>query len=74
MLSCDKLICIRAAWSVHCTDGRKAFPINHGPSSADTLLEDACRVVRAFMDRDPEEVKFTIVALCKTPEEEGEDA
>jgi hypothetical protein len=29
------------------------------------------------MDRDPEEVKFTIVALCKTAEEEemvGEEA
>ena len=58
-------------------DGRKAFPINHGASSADTLLEDACKVIRAFMDRDPEEVKFTIVALCKTAEEEemvGEEA
>jgi ubiquitin carboxyl-terminal hydrolase L3 len=53
------------------TDGRKAFPINHGVSSADTLLEDACKVIRAFMDRDPEEVKFTIVALCKTAEEDG---
>jgi ubiquitin carboxyl-terminal hydrolase L3 len=51
-------------------DGRKAFPINHGPTSADTLLEDACKVVRQFMERDPEEVKFTIVALCKTPPEE----
>ena len=51
-------------------DGRKKFPINHGPCSADSLLEDACRVVRSYMERDPEELKFTIVALCKTPVEE----
>ena len=55
------------------TDGRKAFPINHGPSSPATLLEDACRVVRAFMDRDPEEVKFTIVALTRTAAEGEEE-
>lgn len=52
------------------SDGRKAFPINHGPSTADTLLEDACGVIRKFMERDPEEVKFTIVALAKTADEE----
>lgn len=52
------------------TDGRKAFPINHGPSSQENLLEDACRVIKLFMERDPEEVKFTIVALCKTVSEE----
>ena len=46
-------------------DGRKSFPINHGPSSSDTLLEDACKVVRKFMERDPDEVRFTIVALAK---------
>lgn len=54
-------------------DGRKAFPINHGPTSADTLLEDACNVVKKFMERDPEEVKFTIVALCKTVAEEEDE-
>jgi ubiquitin carboxyl-terminal hydrolase L3 len=36
----------------------------------DTLLEDSCRVIKKFMDRDPEELRFTIVALAKTPEEE----
>lgn len=45
-------------------DGRKVFPINHGPSSADTLLEDATAVVKKFMARDPEEVRFTVVALA----------
>lgn len=48
-------------------DGRKSFPINHGPSSGDTLLADACRVIRSFMDRDPEELRFTTVAFCNAP-------
>mmetsp|Transcript_19683 Transcript_19683/g.32892 ORF Transcript_19683/g.32892 Transcript_19683/m.32892 type:complete len:234 (-) Transcript_19683:642-1343(-) len=47
-------------------DGRKQSPINHGPTSAETLLADACAVIKGFMDRDPGEVKFTIVALSKT--------
>lgn len=51
-------------------DGRKAFPINHGPSSAETLLSDACAVVQQFMDRDPGEMRFTIVALGGPPAEE----
>ncbi|KAF0695433.1 Aste57867_13782 [Aphanomyces stellatus] len=46
-------------------DGRKQFPINHGPSSSDTLLEDACGVIQQFMARDKGEVRFTIVALAK---------
>mmetsp|Transcript_19119 Transcript_19119/g.27351 ORF Transcript_19119/g.27351 Transcript_19119/m.27351 type:complete len:229 (-) Transcript_19119:1385-2071(-) len=45
-------------------DGRKSFPINHGPSSPDTLLQDACNIIRKFMDRDPGELRFTIVALA----------
>jgi ubiquitin carboxyl-terminal hydrolase L3 len=44
-------------------DGRKRFPINHGPSTPDTLLADACAVVQQFMDRDPGEMRFTIVAF-----------
>ncbi|KAJ1390637.1 putative ubiquitin carboxyl-terminal hydrolase [Ochromonadaceae sp. CCMP2298] len=47
-------------------DGRKSFPINHGESSPESLLPDACRIIKEFMDRDPGEVKFTIVALSKT--------
>jgi hypothetical protein len=56
-------------------DGRKRFPINHGPTSESTLLEDACRVIKGFMERQPGEVRFTMVALCKAPpvEEEEED-
>lgn len=45
-------------------DGRKGGPINHGPSSSETLLLDAIRVMRGFMARDPDEVRFTMLALC----------
>ncbi|XP_071518472.1 ubiquitin carboxyl-terminal hydrolase isozyme L3 isoform X2 [Panulirus ornatus] len=47
-------------------DGRRKFPINHGSTSADTLLQDAAKVCRQFMDRDPEESRFAIVALTGT--------
>ncbi|XP_050555038.1 ubiquitin carboxyl-terminal hydrolase isozyme L3 [Spodoptera frugiperda] len=45
-------------------DGRKAFPVNHGPTTPDSLLEDAAKVCQAFMARDPNEVRFTVIALA----------
>lgn len=45
-------------------DGRKEGPVNHGKTSATTLLQDACGVVKQFMSRDPEEMRFTILALA----------
>lgn len=44
-------------------DGRKAFPINHGPTTVDSLLEDAAKVCKGFMARDPNELRFTVMAL-----------
>ena len=44
-------------------DGRKSFPINHGPSSREMLLKDSCKVIQQFMNRDPTDLRFTIVAL-----------
>ena len=84
--------------SLYELDGRKPFPINHGPSSDDTLLkvpacgrswpctgggllislarpvfgclrpQDATAVVRAFMDRDPTNLQFTMIALAPAVE------
>lgn len=45
-------------------DGNKAFPINHGVTSPDTILEDAALVCKEFMSRDPDEVRFTVMALA----------
>jgi len=46
-------------------DGRKENPIRHGDTTEDTLLEDTALVVKKFMERDPENLNFTIVALAK---------
>lgn len=46
-------------------DGRKPFPIVHGNTSEETLLEDAVEVCKVFMARDPDEVCFTLIALSK---------
>ena len=51
-------------------DGRKAFPINHGPfESAESFALEACtRVVQQeFMQKDPEEIRFSMMAIVKGP-------
>ena len=45
-------------------DGRKNGPICHGETKQEQLLEDSCRVIKRFMERDPEELRFTILALA----------
>jgi len=46
-------------------DGRKEGPISHGDvTSETTFLKEACDVVKKFMQRDPEESRFTILALA----------
>lgn len=45
-------------------DGRKEAPIHHGPTKEASFLKDACCVVDQFMQRDPGELRFTIVALA----------
>ena len=45
-------------------DGTKNFPINHGECSKEDLLSKACTEIKKFMDRDPEEIKFTIMGIA----------
>eukprot|EP00057_Strongylocentrotus_purpuratus_P001967 XP_003723577.1 PREDICTED: ubiquitin carboxyl-terminal hydrolase [Strongylocentrotus purpuratus] len=45
-------------------DGNKKFPINHGPIQ-EGFLKSAAKVCKMFMDRDPDEVHFTIMALSR---------
>jgi ubiquitin carboxyl-terminal hydrolase L3 len=45
-------------------DGRKDGPVRHGDTTKETLLKDACEVVEDFMKRDPDEMRFTILALA----------
>eukprot|EP01137_Pigoraptor_chileana_P024080 Opistho-2@91456 len=46
-------------------DGRKPFPINHGTRTSDSLLRDAAPIIQKFMQRDPEQVNFSMLALVK---------
>jgi ubiquitin carboxyl-terminal hydrolase L3 len=54
-------------------DGRNDGPINHGACESDQLLEKATGVVKAYMDRDPGELRFTVVALTKPMPDEDAD-
>ncbi|KAH8392565.1 hypothetical protein KR215_011717 [Drosophila sulfurigaster] len=45
-------------------DGRKSYPISHGKTSDETFVKDAAKVCKEFMARDPEEVRFTVLALA----------
>lgn len=44
-------------------DGRKEGPVPHGLTSSDTLLQDACAVVKQFMHRDPGELRQARVCV-----------
>ncbi|XP_065178951.1 ubiquitin carboxyl-terminal hydrolase isozyme L3-like [Sycon ciliatum] len=50
--------------SLYELDGRKPFPVNHGPTTLDTFLQDGALVCQKFMARDPSELHFTILALA----------
>ena len=55
-------------------DGRKAFPINHGACAPEELLQNAGKVIaRNFMEVNPEEMRFNIMALAKQPDNEDEE-
>ncbi|XP_011315255.1 ubiquitin carboxyl-terminal hydrolase [Fopius arisanus] len=49
--------------SLYELDGRKPFPINYGPTTRDQLLENATKVCGEYMARDPDDVRFTMIAL-----------
>lgn len=50
-------------------DGRTDAPIHHGETTKENLLQDACKVVKEqFMARDPNELRFTIIALAENGE------
>ena len=44
-------------------DGRKAGPVNHGSCSPDEVLQKSVAVVKEFMARNPDDVRFNMVAL-----------
>ncbi|XP_069832600.1 ubiquitin carboxyl-terminal hydrolase isozyme L1 isoform X2 [Dendropsophus ebraccatus] len=46
-------------------DGLTAKPIDHGPTSEETLLEDAGKICKQFTEREKDDVHFSSVALVK---------
>jgi len=44
-------------------DGRKQFPINHG--KCEHFLTDGVKVIKQFMERDPDNLRFTVIALAQ---------
>lgn len=46
-------------------DGRKSQPISHGPSSPETLLQDAAKVIKARIAANPNSMNFNVMALSK---------
>uniref|UniRef100_A0A1L8ED88 Ubiquitin carboxyl-terminal hydrolase n=1 Tax=Haematobia irritans TaxID=7368 RepID=A0A1L8ED88_HAEIR len=48
-------------------DGRKSFPVKHGATTDENFVQDAARVCKEFMARDPEELRFTVMALAASP-------
>lgn len=50
--------------SIYELDGRKEFPINHGPVSAqEAFLEKAAKICQDYIARQPDAVQFSVVAL-----------
>ncbi|KAH1106443.1 hypothetical protein J1N35_010211 [Gossypium stocksii] len=46
-------------------DGRKSGPISHGASSRSTLLQDAAKVIKGMIQKNPESLNFNVIALTK---------
>lgn len=44
-------------------DGRKKFAITHGDTTPETLLVDSAIVCKQFMERDPKEMRYAVLAL-----------
>lgn len=42
-------------------DGRKTAPINHGKVT--DFVADAVKIIKGFMERDPDDVQFNLIAL-----------
>lgn len=45
-------------------DGRKESPTNHGKLEGKTVLQKAVQVAAGFRDRDPEDLRFAMLALA----------
>ncbi|KAH9607103.1 hypothetical protein KSS87_005032 [Heliosperma pusillum] len=46
-------------------DGDRPRPVSHGPSSPNTLLEDAAKVIKGMIQENPNTMNFNVIALSK---------
>jgi ubiquitin carboxyl-terminal hydrolase L3 len=50
-------------------DGRKGHPVNHGLTTAETFLADACNVAHGFIEREPDNVNAGLIVLAPRADE-----
>ncbi|KAI3507472.1 hypothetical protein L1887_22458 [Cichorium endivia] len=46
-------------------DGRRNAPISHGPSSPNTVLQDAAKVIKGMIAKNPDSMNFSVIAISK---------
>ncbi|XP_021765820.1 ubiquitin carboxyl-terminal hydrolase 3-like [Chenopodium quinoa] len=46
-------------------DGRRERPISHGPSSPNTLLQDAAKVIKGMIEKNPGSMNFNVIAVSR---------
>ncbi|KAG9154316.1 hypothetical protein Leryth_000755 [Lithospermum erythrorhizon] len=46
-------------------DGRRSAPVSHGASSPQSLLQDAARVIRQMIAKNPDSNSFNVIAVSK---------
>ena len=49
-------------------DGTMNFPINHGACMKDEVLFKSCEVIKEYMNRDPNEIRFTVLSFAPVEE------
>ncbi len=50
-------------------DGFKLCPVDHGACGEDQLLTRASEVIQQFMNRDPDNIQFSMLVLASNPSE-----
>ncbi|KAJ3706948.1 hypothetical protein LUZ61_010653 [Rhynchospora tenuis] len=50
---------------LYALDGVKNQPVSHGPSSPESLLKDAAKVIQAAIAQNPDSLNFNVMALSK---------
>ncbi|XP_071723605.1 ubiquitin carboxyl-terminal hydrolase 3-like [Rutidosis leptorrhynchoides] len=46
-------------------DGRKSAPVSHGPSSPTTVLQDAAKVIKGMIAKNPNSMNFNVIAISE---------